>query len=64
VLSDGLAFFCAVTAANCHNKAVGIGGKHPKDLPQFRWMITLLGKLKTSFRGTFHAFNIDKYARR
>jgi hypothetical protein len=25
---------------------------------------TLLGNLKTSFSGTFHAFNFDKYARR
>ena len=26
MLSDGLAFICAVTAANCHNKAVVTGG--------------------------------------
>ena len=39
-------------------------GKHPSDLPQFRWINTLLGNLKTSFNGTFHAFNLDKYARR
>ena len=29
----------------------------PNDLPQFRWINTLLGNLKTSFCGTFHAFN-------
>jgi transposase-like protein len=33
-------------------------------VPQFRWINTLLGNLKTSFNGTFHAFNVDKYARR
>jgi hypothetical protein len=33
-------------------------------LPQFRWINTLLGNLKTSFNGKFHAFNFDKYARR
>jgi hypothetical protein len=33
-------------------------------VPQFRWINTLLGNLKTSFNGTFHAFNFDKYARR
>ena len=38
------------------------GGKHPSDLPLFRWINTFLGNLKTSFWGTFHAFNIDKYA--
>jgi len=36
----------------------------PNDLPQFRWINTLLGNLKTSFSGTFHAFNFGKYARR
>ena len=40
------------------------GRKHPNDLPQFRWINTLLGNLKTSLSGTFHAFNFDKYARR
>jgi len=53
-----------VTTANCHHRAVVTGGKHPDDLPQFRWINTLLGNLKTSFSGTFHAFNFDKYARR
>ncbi len=64
MLSDGLAFICAVTAANCHNKADVTGGKHPRDLPQFCWINTLLGNLKTSFSGTFHAFKFDKHARR
>jgi len=64
VLSDGLACFRAVTAADCHHKAVVTSGKHPNDLPQFRWINTLLGNLKTSFCGTFHAFSFDKYARR
>ncbi|QPN60311.1 IS1595 family transposase [Synechococcus sp. CBW1002] len=64
VLSDGLACFRAVTTANCHHKANVTTGKHPNDLPQFRWINTLLGNLKTSFNGTFHAFNFDKYAKR
>jgi hypothetical protein len=62
--SDGLACFRAVTTTNCHHKAVITGRKHPNDLPQFRWINTLLGNLKTIFNGTFHAFNFDKYARR
>jgi hypothetical protein len=53
-----------VTTANCHHKAVVIGGKHPNDLAQFHWINTLLGNLKTSFRVTFHALNFNKYARR
>lgn len=64
VLSDGLGCFRAVTTANSYHKAVFTGGKHPNDLPQFRWINTLLGNLKTSFSGTFHAFNFEKYARR
>ena len=64
VLSDGLACFRAVTTANCLHKAVITSGKHPNALPQFRWINTLLGNLKTSFSGTFHAFSFDKYARR
>ena len=64
MLYDGLNRFRAVTTANCLHKAVSTSGKHPNDLPQFRWINTLLGNLKTSFSGTFHAFNFDKYARR
>jgi hypothetical protein len=64
VLSDGLACFLAVSTANCQHTAVGTGGKHPNVLPQFHWINTLLDNVKTSFSGTFHAFNCDKYARR
>ena len=45
VLSDEIACFRAVTTANCRYKAVVTGGKHPNDLPQFRWINTLLGNL-------------------
>jgi transposase-like protein len=64
VLSDGLACFRSVAAAGCSHQAVVTGGKHPNELPEFRWINILLGNLKTSFSGTFHAFNFDKYARR
>jgi len=64
VLSDGLACFCSVVAAGCSHTAVVTAGRHPNDLPQFRWINILLSNLKTSFSGTFHAFNFDKYAKR
>jgi hypothetical protein len=64
VLSDGLAYFRSVVRAGCSHTAVVTGGRHPNDLPQFRWINILLGNLKTSFSGTFHAFNFDKYAKR
>jgi len=44
VLSDGLACFRAVTTANCYHRAVVTGGKHPNDLPQFRWDQHLAGQ--------------------
>ena len=43
VLSDGLACFRSVTTAGCSHEAIVTGGKHPNDLPQFRWINTLLG---------------------
>jgi hypothetical protein len=64
VLSDGLACFRSVVAAGCSHTAVVTGGRHPNDLPEFRWINILLGNLKTSFSGTFHAFRFDKYANR
>ena len=64
VIFGGLAYFYAVATANCHHKSVVTDGKYPNELPQFRWINTLLGNLKTSFCGTFHPFNLDKYARR
>jgi hypothetical protein len=64
VLSNSLACFHAAITANCHHKAIITGCQHPSDLPQFRWINTLLGNLKTRFSGTFHAFNFEAYARR
>ena len=59
VLSDCLACFRAVTTAGCHHHAIVTGGKHPNDPPQFRWINTLLGNLKTSLSGTFHASDFE-----
>jgi transposase-like protein len=64
VLSDGLACFRSVAAVGCSHAAIVTGGRHPNDLPEFRWINILLSNLKTSFSGTFHAFNFDKYAKR
>ena len=64
VLSDGLACFRSVTTIGCRHEAVVSRGRHPKDLPEFRWINILLGNLKTSISGALHAFNYDKYAKR
>lgn len=64
VISDGLACFRAVTEVGCIHQAVIVNGRHPKDLPEFRWINTVISNLKTSFSGTFHALRFEKYGDR
>ena len=64
VVSDGLACFTGVAEAGCQHHAVIAGGRKPKDLPEFNWVNTLLGNLKTRLSGTYHAFNFAKYGSR
>ena len=63
VISDRLACFAALSVLALHlpEKA---GGRKPKDLPQFHWVNTILGNLKSALSGTYHAFDFSKYARR
>lgn len=64
VSSDGLACFSAVTMAGCSHQPTIAGGRKPKDLPEFQWVNTVLGNLKTSLSGSFHAFDFRKYTAR
>jgi hypothetical protein len=64
VLSDGLGCFAAVIEAGCHHQAIIVGGRKPKDMPEFLWINTILGNLKTSLGGAYHAFAFAKYAAR
>ena len=64
VLSDDLACFRSITMAGCSHDAIDIGGTHPNDLPQFRWINIVLGNLKTILSSTFHAFDVVKFAKR
>lgn len=64
VFSDGLACFGAVTTAGCMHQPTVVGGRKPKDLPEFQWINTVLGNLKTSLSGSYHAFDFRKYAAR
>lgn len=61
VISDGLACFAGVTAAGCLHQPIVVGGRKPKVLPEFNWINTVLGNLKTSFGGAYHAFDFSKY---
>ena len=64
VFSDGLACFGAVTEAGCRHQPTVMAGRKPKDVPEFKWINTILGNLKTSLTGAYHAFDFRKYAAR
>ena len=64
VVSDGLACFTGVTKAGCKHLPIVVGGRKPKELPDFHWVNTILGNLKTSLNGAYHAFEFKKYAER
>ena len=64
VVSDGLACFHGVTAAGCaHEKVVVGSGRASVQHPEFRWVNTILGNIKSALRGTYHAIR-PKYAQR
>ncbi len=62
VSSDGLACFAAVADAGCRHYPTVMAGRKPKDVPEFKWVNTILGNLKTSLSGCYHAFDFQKYA--
>lgn len=62
VLSDGLGCFAAVTDAGCVHTPRVVGALKPRDLPEFKWVNTVLGNLKTTLAGAFHALKFRKYA--
>lgn len=64
VFSDGLACFGAVTEAGCSHHPTVMAGRKPKEVPEFQWVNTLLGNLKTSLSGCYHSFDFRKYAAR
>ena len=49
--------------ANCHNKAIIIGGKHPNDLTQFRYQHPA-GQPQDQLQRYLPRLQLDKYARR
>jgi hypothetical protein len=64
VQSDGLACFAAVTEAGCTHTPIVVGNRKPKEMLVLLWLNTVLGNLKTSLSGTYHAFGFAKYASR
>jgi hypothetical protein len=56
VFSDELACFGAGKEAGRTHHPTIMAGRKPKDVPDFNWINTILGNLKTSLSGCFHAF--------
>ena len=53
VRCDGLACFHGVTAAGCvHDRVVVGSGRASVQRPEFRWVNTVLGNIKSTLRGT------------
>jgi hypothetical protein len=64
VVSDGLACFAGVVDVGCQHTPIVVGGRKPRDLPQFKWVNTVVGNLKTSLGGACHSFDFAKYGTR
>lgn len=60
VLSDGLTCFGALFAADCTHRPTVVAGRKPKEMPEFQWINTVLGNLKTGLAGSYHAFDFQK----
>jgi hypothetical protein len=49
---------------DAHTSFITGVGQQAARHPQFRWVNTLLGNLKTAITGTYHAIKFRKYAHR
>ncbi|MCP3669565.1 MAG: IS1595 family transposase, partial [Gammaproteobacteria bacterium] len=57
VISDGLGYFRAVTkTAESHESIITGSGRKAVKKPEFHWVNTVLGNLKTALSGTYHGF--------
>ena len=64
VYSDGLACFAGVRDAGCTHEPTVVSGRKPDEVPTLRWVNTVLGNLKNTLRGAYHAFRFRKYSHR
>jgi len=51
-----------VADAGCVHLPRVVGTLKPRDLPEFKWVNTVLGNLKTTLSGAFHSLKYRKYA--
>ena len=62
-VSDGLPAFRTLRAEVASHLAIVTGSSRASaGHPEFRWVNIMLGNLKTSINGTYHAFKFAKYA--
>ena len=64
VYSEGLACFAAVCEIGCSPVPTVVGGRKPDDVPALQWVNIVLGNLKNTVRGAYHAFRFRKYGQR
>lgn len=58
VVSDGFGCFNAVVDAKCTHEPYKVGGgKQAVEHPAFKWVNTILGNVKNSLKGTYHAIS-------
>lgn len=60
--SDALACLAAVADAGCTHAPIVVGSLKPRDLPEFKWVNTVLGNLKATLAGAYHSLKYRKYA--
>ncbi len=64
VISDGLHCFKATGQAGCNHRAIVTGGGSDSvKIPEFKWVNTIIGNVKNSLRGTFHAVSEKHFPR-
>jgi transposase-like protein len=64
VVSDGLGCFKAVGRTGCdHAVIITGGGPNSVKIPEFKWVNTIIGNVKNSLRGTFHAISEKHFHR-
>jgi hypothetical protein len=64
VAPDGLACFASVSEACSAHRAMVVGRRKPKDLPEIIWVNKVLSNVKTSLSGARHTFDFGDYAGR
>ena len=62
VRSDGLACFAGMIDADCVHSHIVVGGRLPREMPQFKRVNATLGNLKSLINGAHKAFKFSLYA--